>query len=249
MKRWLAVHMLSGLIPGEAVELIVASIFIDPAPLYTPNTVPNAFMRCLQFLSTHDWVRNPLIVDPEDHIDLDERMRIISIFEASRGPENKNGPPMFIISPNDYNEDEKSWRPSFTTQNPERVILSRLSALAKRSFEFLLNTALRDDHMSTEQNNSWVGVFQESPNSLRSYSALLRIDSELIFDSNCASTGCEMETSITSDDMIITPFQRSMDKRDLGPKALRRKNYKNLISSENSILVSFYYNIVLYKAP
>ncbi len=238
MKRWLAAHMLSGLIPGEATELIVASIFIDPAPLYTPNTITNAFMRCLHFLSTHDWVREPLIVDPEEHIDIDERMRIMAAFEACRGPENKYGPPMFIISPNDYYDDEKVWRPSFTTQNPERVVISRLSALAKRSYEYLMNGALRDHRVARGQNNSWVGIFQESPNSLKSYSALLRVNSELIYDSNCASTGYEMETSVTPEGKIVAPFQKSMDKRVLGPKALRRKNYKNLVSAESSIMVS-----------
>ena len=236
MKRWLAAHMLSGLIPMEAIELIVANIFIDPSPLYTPNTVQCGFMRCLHLVATHDWTKEPLIVDPENHIGLDERMRIMATFEASRGPENKNGPPMFIISPNDLNEENKSWKPSFTTQHPERVVLSRLSALAKRSYDFLMTSALCGKLKLEEENNCWRSIFQESPNSLKSYSALLRIDSELIYDSNCASTGSEME--ILSNEMIVTPYQRSVDKRELGPKTLRRKNYKNLVSSENGVMVS-----------
>ena len=78
--------MLSGLVPGEAVELLVASVYTDTAPLFTPTTVSCGFMRCLQLLFSHDWVREPLIVDPEGHISPDQRLDILSSFEHFRGP-------------------------------------------------------------------------------------------------------------------------------------------------------------------
>jgi U3 small nucleolar RNA-associated protein 22 len=246
--------MLSGLIPGEAVELLVASVFTDAAPLRTPTTVSCAFMRTLELISSHDWTREPLIVDPEGHISMEERARIIVAFETSRGPEYKYGPPMFIISPNDLNEDDNSWKPSFTTHTPERVILARVGALAKRSYGFLMSSSICN-LKSTQDDNSWAGIFQESLNSLKSYSSLLRVDRELIYDTDCASTGCNLNISEVSE-TIITPFQRSMEKRSFGPKSLRKKLYKNLVSSGNGVIVShlmiisvLYIYIYIYIIP
>eukprot|EP00551_Chaetoceros_affinis_P004333 CAMPEP_0203667368 /NCGR_PEP_ID=MMETSP0090-20130426/4209_1 /ASSEMBLY_ACC=CAM_ASM_001088 /TAXON_ID=426623 /ORGANISM="Chaetoceros affinis, Strain CCMP159" /LENGTH=1488 /DNA_ID=CAMNT_0050531501 /DNA_START=87 /DNA_END=4553 /DNA_ORIENTATION=+ len=244
IKRWLAAHMLSGLIPGEAVELLVASVYIDPAPLFTPTTVSCGFMRCLHLLFSHDWLREPLIVDPEGHIGPDQRSDILSSFERSRGPELKTGPPMFIISPNDLNEDgdngsssSSSCRPSFTVHHPERVVLGRICALARRSYDFLMSSSVRN-LKSAQDHNSWRSIFQESSNSLKSYSILLRVDNELIYDTECASTGGDLTLS-TKAEKIATPFQRSLEKRSLGPKSLRRKLYKNLASSDSGVIYSW----------
>lgn len=237
LKRWLAAHMLSDLVPGEAVELIVASVFTDPAPFHTPSTVSCGFMRCLHLLATHDWSRDPLIVDPEGHIDIDARTNILSTFEYARGPENKSGPPMFIISPNDFNEDDRTWKPSFTVNSPEKVVLARICALAKRSYDFLMSSSFKDSESPQDLHN-WVAIFQESSNSLKSYSCLLRVDPELIVDSDSGSTGGDLNTSFVSD-AILTPYQRSLEKRSMGPKQLRKKRYKNLISTKNTLIVSW----------
>jgi len=49
--------MLSDLIPFEAIELLVASVFTDPGPLEIPSTIACGFMRFLDLLASHDWVR------------------------------------------------------------------------------------------------------------------------------------------------------------------------------------------------
>jgi U3 small nucleolar RNA-associated protein 22 len=55
---WMAGHMLSGLIPFEAVELMVAKVYSDKAStLAPPGTVVSGFLRLLRLLSVHDWVR------------------------------------------------------------------------------------------------------------------------------------------------------------------------------------------------
>ena len=56
-RRWIAAHMLSDLIPFEAIELIVASLFVHPLPLDPPVTASCAFMRFLHLLGNHDWLR------------------------------------------------------------------------------------------------------------------------------------------------------------------------------------------------
>lgn len=56
--NWLATHMLSGLIPFEAVELLVAKVYSDKeSPIDAPATVVSGFMRVLRLVATYDWVR------------------------------------------------------------------------------------------------------------------------------------------------------------------------------------------------
>jgi U3 small nucleolar RNA-associated protein 22 len=57
-KRWLASHLLSGLIATEAIELLVAKVYSDDeALLEVPGTVQAGFLRFLHLLANHDWAR------------------------------------------------------------------------------------------------------------------------------------------------------------------------------------------------
>jgi U3 small nucleolar RNA-associated protein 22 len=138
---------------------------------------------------------------------------------------------MFIISPNDI-QDNGLYRPSFTSHTPERVVLSRLSALAKRSHDYLIAN-LKSKSMT--YTDSWSSVFQTSPNSLKSYSVLFRIDQSLCIDKGCSSTAGSF--AITKDkDMICTPYNKSMEKLSAGPKDLRLKAYKNIQQTDSLVL-------------
>ncbi len=56
-KRWVASHMLSGLITSEAIELMVAKVYSDhDSPLEPPSTVTSGFLRFLQLLAFHNWL-------------------------------------------------------------------------------------------------------------------------------------------------------------------------------------------------
>jgi U3 small nucleolar RNA-associated protein 22 len=56
-KRWVANHMLSGLVTTEALELMVAKVYSDnETPLETPSTVTAGFLRFLYLLAHHDWL-------------------------------------------------------------------------------------------------------------------------------------------------------------------------------------------------
>jgi U3 small nucleolar RNA-associated protein 22 len=233
LNRWVAAHMLSGQVPLEAIELLVASVFTDPAPLQTPTTVSCGFLRCLQILANHDWVKAPLIVDPEAHIHSEDRATILSQFEEMRGAKFKNGPVMYIISPNDRHDDGL-WRPSFTQHLPEKVVLGRLAALAKKSQQFLINCLMTKGSASSHM---WSSIFQESPGSLKSYSALFRVDPDNIIDTSCSSTAANL-VDVVKDEAIHTPYYRTIEKFTLGPKMLRKKVYKNL-NAADSILYSF----------
>jgi U3 small nucleolar RNA-associated protein 22 len=55
---WLAAHMLSGLVPLEAVELLIAKVYSETESRNTaPATAVSGFFRVLRLIATHDWVR------------------------------------------------------------------------------------------------------------------------------------------------------------------------------------------------
>ena len=57
-KRWMAAHLLSGLVPHEAIELMVAHVFTNKnVPFEPPASTTAGFLRFLQVLATHDFAR------------------------------------------------------------------------------------------------------------------------------------------------------------------------------------------------
>ncbi|KAL7548328.1 hypothetical protein ACHAWF_011614 [Thalassiosira exigua] len=278
-RRWAASHLLSDHVPHEAVELLVASVYAEATATSEeettrgprgglnvdapPSTAVAGFRRFLRLLASHDWAREPLIVDPQNHISHDDQVLIHAQFKAVRGPEYRNGPAMYIIAPTDYdgvedmsgskvvgegnvtspqtalpaNATEKTWAPTVTAKVPERVVLSRAAALARRSLDHLLTCIT-----TGEVGNSWVAAFQESSASLTSYSALLRVDPSYVIDPGCSSTNADCaiigaESKLGMNDQVQTygPFERSLQKRYAGPKQLRKKHYTNLVLEKDTL--------------
>lgn len=62
-KRWVGAQMLSGLVPEEAVELVVAHLYLHPAPYGVTASPQTAFLRFLKLLASHNWKTSPLIVN------------------------------------------------------------------------------------------------------------------------------------------------------------------------------------------
>lgn len=182
-----------------------------------------------------------MIVDPNGDLSVDDRSKIYTQFELVRST-NHNGPAMYIVSSSECKVegtenilvDNLLCRPIFTALLPERVVLSRACALAKRSYDFLLDQLAEGNFSHT-----WVAVFQETQSSLMSYDALFRIDEELIVDSSCSSMTIDLTTNHDENGELITPYTKSMERRFYGPKALQFKNYRNLESRNENILVSF----------
>ena len=100
-----------------------------------------------------------MIVDPVGVLEQEDYNAITAQFEQSRQSDSAGtgGPPIYIVSPNDRldasdwesvieetlgssNKNKNTgswWMPSFARITPEWVVLARLVALAKRSYEFL----------------------------------------------------------------------------------------------------------------
>ena len=248
--RWVASHLLSDMIPHEAIELIVGKIYTETsgkstALVYTPPaTTVAGFLRFLHLLSTHDWAREPLIVDPQNHINYHDRELIHSQFTAVRGSEYSKGPAMYIIFPADYDavedmvgskvigEAQKTltdnvWAPTVTSNFPEKVVLRRAAALAKCSHDHLTACIIRGNG-----GKGWAAAFHESHASIMSFSALLRVEPSYITDPGCSSTNADATIDC---DQFVTPFERCLQNRSDGVKGLRKKFYKNLVLEQDTI--------------
>jgi hypothetical protein len=121
---------------------------------------------------------------------------------------------------------ESSWWPS--TVSPEWVVVSRAVALAKRSYQFMMKRLLDFDDSAALS-----AIFQESSTSFHSYSVLLRVSPDLVIDHEASSTGTDLRPLANDDGVLETSYTRSMKARVQGPKALRRKVYRNLQNDLN----------------
>ncbi|CAM6124508.1 unnamed protein product [Calypogeia fissa] len=157
-KRWLASHLLSGIIAEEAVELIVAYLFVSPASNRPPSSRITGFLRFLQLLDKHDWALAPLIVDVNGELTAADKEQIHSQFEKqqneiSTGTEEdlKKVPAIYIATA--YDMGSETW----TRASPTGKALKRLVAYA-RSSATLLNLLIRGDGDETR----WQSLFRTS---------------------------------------------------------------------------------------
>mmetsp|Transcript_5372 Transcript_5372/g.11079 ORF Transcript_5372/g.11079 Transcript_5372/m.11079 type:complete len:581 (-) Transcript_5372:163-1905(-) len=232
--RWVHAHMLSGMLPQEAVEMMVAKVFGDDGGVQkSPNTVWAGFWRFLDLLGNFDWVGCPLVVDPQGHFSSEDVAKIQLHFSKARGEDN-SGPPMYIISPHD-DSPGGTLAPTYTQTNPEWVVLTRASALARISCDHLHSwTASCLDGTDPDESgavSSWTSLFRESPAALCRYDVLLRVHRSFVADPGASSVAGDFGAD-TAETGALTPFHRSLVRRCQGPRELRKKSYKNLNSAD-----------------
>lgn len=192
--------------------------------------------------------RQPLIVNPQGHISEADREAIISQFDQVRGPNFENGPPMYVISPNDRQSlgsepiskpsvqsnrqagSDQSWVPTFTKQTPEWVVLTRAAALAARTFDFLQAAIV------TGENDKWTAIFHENATSFTAYDVLLRVNPDLVVDVESSSRDADIAVRGDHEGFDESSFTRSLLSRYKGPKQLRRKTYRNLQGLKDDVV-------------
>uniref|UniRef100_A0A3Q1HD25 Nucleolar protein 6 n=1 Tax=Anabas testudineus TaxID=64144 RepID=A0A3Q1HD25_ANATE len=96
-KRWLGAQLFSEDITEDTADLLVASLFLQPAPFTPPGSPQVGFLRFLHLLSSFDWRNNPLIVNLNNHLTAADYTEIKNDFMASR----ESLPVMFIATPKD----------------------------------------------------------------------------------------------------------------------------------------------------
>ncbi|XP_072166858.1 nucleolar protein 6-like [Diadema setosum] len=126
-KRWVSAHLLSDHVTSESLDLMVAYLFLHPAPLTPPGCPQTGFLRFLSLLCTHDWESAPLIINFNNDLKAANYDEIRDHFTNNRS----HLPTMFLATPAD--RQKSIW----TQEKPTIQIFKRLVALAGESLKEL----------------------------------------------------------------------------------------------------------------
>uniref|UniRef100_A0A3B4DB22 Nucleolar protein 6 n=1 Tax=Pygocentrus nattereri TaxID=42514 RepID=A0A3B4DB22_PYGNA len=126
-KRWLGAQLFSGHISEDAADLLVASLFLQPAPFTPPSSPQVGLLRFLHLLSSFDWRNSPLVVNLNSKLTAADYTQIKNHFMLSR----ESLPVMFIATPNDKNV--SIW----TKEGPSVQVLQRIVTVAAESLRVL----------------------------------------------------------------------------------------------------------------
>lgn len=136
VKRWFAAHMLSTQIAPEAIELLVAGVYLDPGALGTPASGSAGFVRTIKRLAEWDWRTEPVLVplyaDREAaRVRFDPALRqMVTAGFAKRGAETHRS---WCIASEDDIEGYR-W-----TKDVSRVIAGRVTGLARATLQAIEN--------------------------------------------------------------------------------------------------------------
>ncbi|CAL1615889.1 unnamed protein product [Knipowitschia caucasica] len=126
-KRWLGAQLFSCEITDDTADLLVAWLFLQPAPFTAPGSPQVGFLRFLHLLASFDWKNNPLIVNLNSQLTVADYTEIKNDFMASRD----TLPVMFVATPTDRKM--SLW----TKQAPSVQMLHRIVMVAAESLRVL----------------------------------------------------------------------------------------------------------------
>lgn len=126
-KRWVRAQLLGEGFTDESLDLVTAALFLHPEPFTPPSSPQVGFLRFLFLVSTFDWKNNPLIVNLNSELTVEEQVEIRRGFLAAR----TQLPVMVIITP----QDRKS--SIWTQDGPSPQILQQLVVLAAKALPVL----------------------------------------------------------------------------------------------------------------
>ncbi|KAI3852889.1 hypothetical protein MKX03_003276 [Papaver bracteatum] len=154
-KRWISAHLFSSFLEEEAVELLVAYLFLRHLPFYAPSSRITGFLRFLRLLSNYDWTFSPLIVDINGDMTSKDEKEIHENFMTSRkayeeSPQNLDRP-MFLAT--SYDKSSEAW----TKYSPNSSELKRMVAYAKKGAELLTDLIVHDQ---TDPQKTWKSLFR-----------------------------------------------------------------------------------------
>ncbi|CEG45684.1 Nucleolar RNA-associated protein (NRAP) [Plasmopara halstedii] len=133
-QQWLADKILSNVLPIEALELLVADVYLAAASTSIPHSILSSFLRFLKRVASFDWQNLPFIVDFNNSLDDEKRREIYKCFEASKTSPNSH-PGMFIAVDYEAMDCLSSW----TRFKLDKVVVQRLCLLAQNSFDVLVS--------------------------------------------------------------------------------------------------------------
>lgn len=134
-KRWVSAHLFSAILVEEAIELLVAHLFLNPSPYSAPCSRITGFLRFLRLLSEYDWMFSALIVDINGDLTQTDEKEINDNFTLTRkefeADKRTVNPAMFLAT--SYDKASEAW----TRLSPTSTDLKRLAAYATSSASLL----------------------------------------------------------------------------------------------------------------
>ncbi|KAK9370816.1 Nrap protein [Lipomyces kononenkoae] len=130
IKRWFYSHYLAPSVSDILIELITLYTFLKPFPWTAPASATTGFLRTLYFLAHWDWRIDPLILDVDNSLTIDDIQSIRDTFKSLRTNDPECTQTAMFVAVN-YEKSGIMW----TSPNPSRVIASRITALARASCE------------------------------------------------------------------------------------------------------------------
>ncbi|CAJ0945580.1 unnamed protein product, partial [Mesorhabditis belari] len=141
-KHWLGRQMLSEYLHNLAIELLVAAVFETNS---IPRSAAAAFYKVLLLLTTHDWLKKPLIVDLDEKSTDESRAKIEADFVATR----------FVLPPMVIATQEDPIGTMWTTETPTPTLMRRLIAVASLSCQSI------EDCFTSETTGDLNHLFQQ----------------------------------------------------------------------------------------
>ncbi|KAG2376103.1 uncharacterized protein HKW66_Vig0157430 [Vigna angularis] len=142
-KRWAASHLFSACLVEEAVELLVAYLFLNPLPFDVPCSRITGFLRFLRLLSNYDWAFSPLVVDINNDLSQSDEKEINDNFLVRRKSQGESGQSvgqaMFLATV--YDKESEAW----TGLSPSGMELRRLVAYARSSANLLTKLTFQEE--------------------------------------------------------------------------------------------------------
>ncbi|KAM0970433.1 hypothetical protein FF1_018515 [Malus domestica] len=221
-KQCVASHLFSACLREEAIELLVAYVFLKPLPFSAPCSRITGFLRFLRLLSDYDWNFSALVVDISNDLTPKDMKEINENFMSSRKTNEENvqsvKPAMFLATT--YDRASEAWT-RFSVNSME---LKRLMAYAGSSAN-LLTKLISEDH---NDNYRWECLFRTP---LNSYDAVILLHREklpypqhLLFPSEL-NQGTGVHVARGNASMVFHPFLLPGDMKG-NSEALRNKLLK-----------------------
>ncbi|KPI34383.1 U3 small nucleolar RNA-associated protein 22 [Cyphellophora attinorum] len=128
LKSWISSHLLTQHVPGECLEIIACSVFLQPSPRSAPAQATTAFLRCLALLAQWDWSTTPMIIDLSPGGDMTDaaRTELSTRFQAWRKLDPMMNQVSWFIG-SSVDETGTVWT---SKTRMEKVIAARVQSLA-----------------------------------------------------------------------------------------------------------------------
>ncbi len=192
-------HLLSDIIPPEAVELMVGALFVNPGVHAPPASLAAGLLRFLLLLGNHNWLVDPLVVDTTmGEMTLADQIRVAQHFRDHRA----SLPPMSLLSRDDL---ASVW----TAAAPTAPLLVRAVSLAQaaaRAVESQLKEA-----MTAKGDVADIDDRLPFRHSFGDYSAVIHLKSSCLPYASCAVD----PPAAPADDAVV--FRNLAPKSHSGP--------------------------------